>query len=216
MLSGFSRPASRRKFTAFRGFRRGCWLLLTFLSVFWAAPASAHEGHEPPPTAATMVGPPRLVTKSEAYELVAILERERLTIYLDRFEDNAPVTDATIKVSINGETVAAEATPEGSYVLASQLLGGRGSAELVFDIMAPEGDDLLIGNLLLANGGGAAALAQSRYQQVWAAVRHGAQDHLALLSLALVLGAALGIGLRWRPRVRVSSILILASLTMAA
>jgi membrane fusion protein, heavy metal efflux system len=220
MLFGSSRPASRRKFTAFHGFRRGCWLLLAWLSlaVLWETPTSAHEGHEHAPPATTVVGPPRLVAKSEAYELVAILERERLTIYLDRFEDNAPVTDAKINVSINGETVAAEATPEGSYVLASHLLSGRGYAELVFDIMAPEGDDLLIGSLRLVNGGAAEALAVSRYEQVWAAVRHGAQDHLALLSLALVLGAVLGIGLRGRPRVRVSSILILtmASLTMSA
>src|SRR5262245_7742061 len=118
MLPEFSRPASRRKFTAFRGYGRASLLLLACLclsclglALLQVAPASAHEGHdqEPPPTAATTASLPRLVTRSEVYELVAILEGERLTIYLDRFEDNAPVADATVKVAINGETVAAEA-----------------------------------------------------------------------------------------------------------
>jgi hypothetical protein len=65
-------------------------------------------------------GHPRLVTSSETYELVAILEGERLTIYLDRFEDNAPVTDAAISVTIDDENVVAEPAADGTYVVCVQ------------------------------------------------------------------------------------------------
>jgi len=57
---------------------------------------------------------PRLVASSEAYELVAILNDERLTIYLDRFEDNAPVTDANITVTVNDEVVVAQPSGDGA------------------------------------------------------------------------------------------------------
>jgi len=221
MLSKLSRPAVRRKLAAFFGFRRVPLLLLACLSLAssWAAPAPAHEGHEhePPPAAATAVNRPRLVTQSEIYELVAVLEGERLTIYLDRFEDNTPVSDAKIEVAINGETVAAEPAPEGAYVVSSQLLSGHGSVEIIFDIRATAGDDLLIGNLVLAgNGNSAEPGAISGYEQAWAALRHGAQDHLALLALALLLGTAFGIGLRWRWRSRLTPMLLVAALAVIA
>jgi cobalt-zinc-cadmium efflux system membrane fusion protein len=95
MLCRFSGPASGRKFTPSGAYSLTVFVLVAlFCASFLAV---AHEGHDlaPSATAPTASGHPRLVTGSEAYELVAILEGERLTIYLDRFEDNAPVADAT-------------------------------------------------------------------------------------------------------------------------
>ena len=213
MLLGLWRPASRRIFTTF--YRFTSLVLVTGLA--WAAAGYAHEGHEqhaPPTSGATASGLPRLVTKSEAYELVAILQGERLTIYLDRVEDNAPVANATISVAIDGESVAAEPGADGTYGLTSSRFTGPRVVELVFDIRAPEVDDLLIGNLLLANDAAPQGkpAATSWYGRAWSALRHGAQDHMALLALALVVGASLGLG--WG-RVRVSSILLLAVSSLA-
>src|SRR5215470_18309489 len=130
MLSKFSRPALRRKLAAFFGFRRVPLLLLACLSLAssWAAPAPAHEGHEhePPPAAATAVNRPRLVTQSEIYELVAVLEGERLTIYLDRFEDNTPITEANITVTVNDEPLIAQPSGDGTYSISSKRFAGRG------------------------------------------------------------------------------------------
>src|SRR5207253_8590135 len=119
-----------------------------------ASLVNAHEDHDhgAAENAPPMLGLARLATQSESYELVAILDGERLTIYLDRYDDNSPVTDANITVSIEGEPVAAEPATDGTYVVASKLFGGRGFVELVFDIKAREGDDLLIGKLSLTNG----------------------------------------------------------------
>jgi cobalt-zinc-cadmium efflux system membrane fusion protein len=76
MLFGFWRPASRRKFVAIAG-------LLLVAGLAWAATALAHEGqdHDPtPPTTRAAGGKPRLAIQSEAYQVVAILDGQRLTI----------------------------------------------------------------------------------------------------------------------------------------
>src|SRR5205085_12594559 len=118
--------------------------LLLFASMAWNT-VCAHEGqdHDTPPSTAGTPGKPRLAIESEAYQIVAFLDGQRLTIYLDQFADNSPVTDATLSVAINGETVEAQATTEGTYVLTSTLFGGQKAVELLFDIKAKEGDDLL-------------------------------------------------------------------------
>src|SRR5262249_52922864 len=103
-------PASGRKLTTF-GLRTVAAVLLVTLSYCTSFFASAHEGQEAgPPVAGATPSLPRLATASEAYELVAVLNGERLTIYLDRFDDNSPVTDATITVLVEGQQVPAEAT----------------------------------------------------------------------------------------------------------
>jgi cobalt-zinc-cadmium efflux system membrane fusion protein len=189
----------------------------------WTATALAHEGHDhdPAPTAGTAGGRPRLAIQSEAYQVVATLDGQRLTIYLDRFEDNAPVTDAKVTVSVNGEPVGAEATPEGAYALRSGLFEGQRTVELVFDIKGSEVDDLLIGNLALPNSVSTEGSSNSApwYEQSWSALRHGAEDHFGLLGLlavvALSMGTMLGFGLHRRLGVRVSPALILAIISLA-
>jgi len=125
--------------------------LLTSCGIFAAHAHGDADHNHGAPAAATAGSLPRLVTKSEAYELVAILDGERLTIYLDRHDDNAPVSDATIAVTIDGETMTAEPAADNTFAVASRRFGGGGSVELIFDIKAPAGDDLLIGSLMLPN-----------------------------------------------------------------
>src|SRR5262245_26047158 len=150
MPFGLRQLASRRTLTAFKAYRFAGLLLVA--SAAWAATAYTHEGHEhaPPTRGAATSDLPRLTLESEAYELVAVLKDDRLTIYLDRFKDNTPVTDAKITVMVEGESVMAEPAPDGTYVVTSNLFSGRNSIELVFDIRAPGTDDLLLGRLALS------------------------------------------------------------------
>ena len=166
------------------------------------APAAAHEGHDHEQASAASTTPrlPRLAASSESYELVATLQGERLTIWLDRFEDDSPVTDAAITVTVNDEPVAAAPTNGGAYTLSSNRFSGGGLVELVFDIRASSGDDLLIGKLMLAGSapGVATPDALPWYRLVWSHVRHGAEDHLVLVTLMLLAGLVAGHGLQRR------------------
>jgi membrane fusion protein, heavy metal efflux system len=189
-----------------------CWMA--------AAPATPHEGHdlEPAEAAVASRGLPRLVANSESYELVAVLEGPRLIVYLDRFGDNSPVTDAHMTVTVNEEPVVAEAAGDGTYAIMSKLFERGGLFELVFDIKAPETDDLLIGKLSLPNAGSAGGPSNPMpwYTQVASTVRHGAQDHLVLMSLTLLAGLALGIGLRRRRCAYLVLMLALPALAIVA
>jgi membrane fusion protein, heavy metal efflux system len=194
-------------------------LLLAFVACATMAGVKAHEGHdlESVPAPGASRSQPRLTTDSENYELVAVLEGQRLVIYLDRFEDNSPVTDARITVSVNDETTTVEAGADGTYAVVSKLFERGGLVELVFDIKATEGDDLLIGKLSLPAAGPSSATVgpTSWYAQVIAAIRHGAEDHFRLMMLTLLAGLALGIGLQRRRRARAVEILVVAMPVLA-
>jgi membrane fusion protein, heavy metal efflux system len=89
----------------------------------------------------------RLSVQSESHELVAIRTGpETMTLYLDRYADNAPVTDAAIEATLGDETLRAVPQPDGTFLLRSpRLLAPPGSIEVVFAVTGPGGDDLLIG-----------------------------------------------------------------------
>ena len=112
--------------------------------------ALAHEGHDhgtPQPTAAA-TSSPRVTATSEAYELVGILKQDTLRLYLDRFETNQPVTDASIIATVGGDQdVTASPFGDGTFGITSDRFRGEGPLELVFVITAPSGDDLLIGTI---------------------------------------------------------------------
>src|SRR5687768_11586457 len=84
---------------------------LALLLFALAGSAPAHEGHdhaEEPRAKGSAVASPRVTAISERYQLVGIVEGEVLVIYLDRADDNSPVTAATIEVSLDGEAHKAE------------------------------------------------------------------------------------------------------------
>lgn len=167
--------------------------LASLLSV---APLAAHEGHDhgAPPAPVATAGSPRVALHSDAYELVGILRGDRLTLFLDRYAGNAPVTDAGLVVTIGtGTDVAATPTPEGTYVVASDRLVGAGPLELVFAITHPGGDDLLIGTLERPAAPAAGAPAASGHASARAASVVIAGRPVPVLYLAM--GAALAVGL---------------------
>ncbi len=145
-------PVTDRNLTPLGLSSRAVILVVLALCCLGVGLAVAHEGHDEMQAAAASGAPdlPRLVISSETYELVAVREGERLTIYLDRFEDNVPVAAANITVTVNDEPVIAQPSGEGTYSISSKRFGSRGLVELVFDIKAKDGDDLLIGKFTLA------------------------------------------------------------------
>ena len=77
-----------------------------------APPAHADDGHDHGhgDAAPIATGPalPRFAAVSDAFELVGVLDGRRITLWLDRAADNAPVTDARIELEIAGEKLEAD------------------------------------------------------------------------------------------------------------
>ena len=76
-------------------------LTATFLVAFGlGGPVWAGGGHEhgDGPPAASSTASPRVSSHSDLFELVGVVEKGEMKIYLDRYATNEPVTDAKIEV----------------------------------------------------------------------------------------------------------------------
>lgn len=119
-------------------------ILALLLGLTW--PAAAHPGHdeEAPPVAAAL---PRAEAHSEAFEAVAVLgPGGALTIWLDRWADNAPV-DGAVALTIDGQEVAAERQGIGLFVARHSALARPGRRDIVFTVTAGDEMDLLTATL---------------------------------------------------------------------
>ncbi len=118
-------------------------LLATGLVFSLVEPVRAHEGHDhgTPPAAITTPMAPRADAQSEQFELVAVARGDTLTIYLDRFATNQPVTGASLDIDTPSGTLKPLETAPGVYVAAVQL--HPGAHDLAITITADVSVDLL-------------------------------------------------------------------------
>lgn len=110
----------------------------------------ADEGHGGPgasPSALPATFAPRVEAQSESFELVGVLEDGKLTLYLDRFATNEPVTGAAIEIESGAFKATAQSSGEGIYSTAAAALTEPGQYPLVFTIRAAGETDLLNGTL---------------------------------------------------------------------
>ena len=121
------------------------------LAVALACPLAllADAGHDHDEGKATPAGQaaPRFESHSDLFELVGVLENGKLTLYLDRYRDNVPVTGARLEVE--GDAFKGEATPEagGTYTLPGDRFASPGRHALTFTVTAGDEIDLLSGVL---------------------------------------------------------------------
>jgi membrane fusion protein, heavy metal efflux system len=209
---------------------RAAGLAMMILAICLATPAIAGGGddhsHGPAPAAVAAQGTPRIAMQSDLYQVVATLKGDRLTLYVDRSEDNEPVTGATVSVTVEGEAVPATANADGTYAVSSPHLAELGSNDLVIQVAGPDGEDLLIGSLVVAEAVSAAArpggahahtdipflahlkerLGQPEPGRAWA---------LAVFAVGLALGLALR-SRRMRPAAFVAGAVLVVALTGTA
>lgn len=129
----------------------GLCLLAALLCTAW--PVRAGDGHdhgaEAPPSNAPVM--PRFAAVSETFELVGVLDGRTLTLYLDRFADNAPVNGAQIELDLAGGRSKAEALdPEdgqGVYRVMLQADPAPGVLAVTATVNAGGESDLLAGEL---------------------------------------------------------------------
>lgn len=113
--------------------------------------AFADAGHdEVAPTQSAEIAP-RIVTNSELFELVGVVEDGTMTIYLDRYADNSPVTNANIEVEIGTEQGMAKANANGTYSFAAKAFTTSAEVPVTFTISAGEESDLLSADLIMAD-----------------------------------------------------------------
>jgi RND family efflux transporter MFP subunit len=199
---------------------------MLILATVLVGPALAGGGddhrHEPPPAAAAQ-GTPRVAVQSDLYQAVGILKGDRLTVYVDRAEDNEPVTDAKVTVTVEGEALPAASTADGTYAVAAPRLAQPGAIDLVFTVAGPDGEDLLIGSLVVAEPASPAQVTRtstgaallSRLQEGLSRADPHRAWALAVFAVGLVLGLALR-SRRARPVVFVAGALLMVVMAGAA
>ena len=128
--------------------------VLVLAALLGAPTAAGHEGedHGAPSASAEVQQPlaPRAEATSPDFELVAVLDKDQLAIYLDRYASNEPVADAKIELESGGNKAAAKPVAPGVYQLAAPWLSKPGRHELIFTIEAADAADLLAATLEIA------------------------------------------------------------------
>ena len=153
---------------------------LAFLAL--GAPLTAHEGHDHDAGAVAIPlesAAPRLEASSSAFELVAIRLNGALTIWLDRFATNEPVTDAVIEVETPAGPQTATPTPDGAFTLPAPWAQKPGRYDLIFTVTAGGDVDVLTGALETPKPEAAAPAATARPRDLSYAVLSGLSSPLA-------------------------------------
>ncbi|MCC0808949.1 HlyD family efflux transporter periplasmic adaptor subunit [Methylobacterium sp. W2] len=136
-------------------------------AIAWAGLSGAvlsHEGHshgDEAPALPVAAAAPRAEAKSERYELVATVQGHDLVFYLDTFETNAPVTDATLALSTPDGRRKAELQADGSYRLPAPWLEESEHHDLLVAVTAEGSTDILSLDLDLPAAKAAAATSES-------------------------------------------------------
>ena len=202
--------------------------LLPLLAILISWPALAHEGHDhgDAPAAATQALP-RVQSRSDTFELVAVASGHKLTIYLSDFKTNAPVPEATVEVGFEGKSIPAVRRGEGVYQVTADWLDVPGSKPLVFTVVTPAVSDLLDGVLEIAQPPPAAAsnvtfadLVRSRLLWVWTLLAAATGFVIALAFARRAPVEAVGVRAadeqRSTPRSRAASFLLIGAGAIAA
>ncbi|WP_345061506.1 hypothetical protein [Acidovorax lacteus] len=80
-----------------------------------AGPGHDHDHEHEPAALAATPALPRFTASSPVLELVGVVEGTRLTLYLDRYADNAPVTDAQWALEVGGQALNVMPSPQGYF-----------------------------------------------------------------------------------------------------
>ena len=167
----------------------------------------AHEGEdhseEAKAAAATSSAAPatsgRFSAQAGGLELVAAAEGHDLTVWIDQWADNAPVTNARVSVTVDGRSI--EARPiNGTYILDAPTLDTPGPHRVSFAVTRGSTAQTMAGTLTVAAAPGDA---ETGGGIPWRTIL------LVLLATAIAVGAVLF----WRARHRAPAIaLVLAGL----
>ncbi len=149
----------------------------------------AHDGHDHEPAATTlpMTISPRAVATGDEFEAVAVLKSGELLIFVDRFADNSPVTNAAVLVTVGNREIKALPAPNGIYRIAWPPAAKSGRHDVVMNIQDGATADLLIATIEIPLA--AASLAVEPAAGLRARVQHwfgGSPIVFGLVALSLM------------------------------
>jgi hypothetical protein len=152
------------------------------------APALAAPGHDQGDEAVPAAGDsalPRFVASSDLFELVGLIDGNKLTLYLDHAATNEPVKDAKLELEIGGKKIALQVHAEGEFeaTLAQPL--ALGVTAVTASVATPKDSDLLAGEIDLHEAAAQAEAAHVHGWQEYAGWGLGAT--LTVLALVFVL-----------------------------
>ncbi len=132
-------------------FLRASLALMLTAAAGLALAGPGHDHGDEGPKASTASASPRISSHSDLFELVGILEKGQLVVYLDRYSNNEPVRKASIELEMGSEKVKAEEQADGTYLIKSAQFGKPGSLAMGFTITDGKDTDLLAGDLVIAD-----------------------------------------------------------------
>ncbi|MBA4784068.1 MAG: HlyD family efflux transporter periplasmic adaptor subunit [Rhizobiales bacterium] len=133
--------------------RVACFGTLFLFSMIIVPPHSlAHEGHdhgEKKPESTVAVGGPRFAVESSLFQLVGQANGKKLTLYLDRFDNNSPIEGALIDITAGVDNQIAEEVSPGTYALSADWVAKSGTHDLIVSITANDDADLILAQLVV-------------------------------------------------------------------
>ena len=130
-------------------------ILIAIFVIFMALvnPAWAGPGHDHGDTPAGAAGKAlhRVSSHSDLFELVGVVDKDEMTIFLDRYATNEPVNDAKIDIEIGNVKGVAAVQADGSYLFKNAVLAKPGELAVSFTVVAGKDADLLAGDLKIGN-----------------------------------------------------------------
>jgi membrane fusion protein, heavy metal efflux system len=141
-------------------------LFALLMFVWLAAPAAlAHDGHDhgAPPTPISTTIAPRIDSSSDVFELIGVLRGGKLTLFVDRFITNEPVTDAQVEVETPAGTLKAARNPDGTFAVDAGWAKPGQTHDLIVTVTAGADVDVLTGQLKVPAEEIAAPVVQSSW-----------------------------------------------------
>lgn len=161
-----------------------CVLLCVAFSLA-ASVAQAGPGHDhgpEAPAAAAGVASPRFAATSDLFEVVGILDGKELSVFVDRFDTNVPVTKATVELEVNGVKLVGVLHDDiGDFVFPAATFAKPGSYALAFTITAGDDIDILAGNLVVPE------MVDTHPHSIWTLKNAGIAAGVLLLLLMVAL-----------------------------
>ncbi|MBV7455213.1 hypothetical protein KW843_12090 [Acidovorax sp. sif1233] len=120
--------------------------LVLGLAPSWALAGDGHDHGEAPAAAA---GPaiPRFAATSDLFELVGVLDGQKLALYLDHAGDNSPVKEAQLEIDIAGTRVPVTRVADGEFQAALAAPLAEGVSPVTATVVAGNDTDLLAGEI---------------------------------------------------------------------